>query len=213
MKQKERKSTKVVKIIVILVLGIVCVSLLYKNLFKNQTKNLKIGNNNTSQEIIQNLLDISSYEAIIDVTVYSNKNENRYKIRQIYENEKNTSQEIIEPTNIAGIKITQEGENLKIENSKLSLTNIIENYQYISSNNLDLSSFIEDYKNDSRADYEENENEIKMYAVGDTNNNSDSKCKKTLYIDKKTNLPKQLEIEWTNKNNKVYILYNEVEIK
>ena len=52
-----------------------------------------------------------------------------------------------------------------------------------------------------------------MYAVGDTNNNSNSKCKKTLYIDKKTNLPKQLEIEWTNKNNKVYILYNEVEIK
>ena len=52
-----------------------------------------------------------------------------------------------------------------------------------------------------------------MYAVGNTNNNSNSNYKKTLYIDKKTNLPTQLEIEWTNKNNEVYILYNEVEIK
>lgn len=179
----------------------------------NASKKSKIGHTNNSQEIVENILNISSYNAIIDVKVLSNKNENNYIIKQEYKSQDSNSQEVIEPSNIAGTKIIREGNKLTLENSSLNLSSIIENYQYISSNDLDLSSFIEDYKKDNKADYEENENEIKMYAVGDTNNNSDSKCKKTLYIDKKTNLPKQLEIEWTNKNNKVYILYNEVEIK
>ena len=193
----------------IIIFLIILISIFYIN----ASKKSKIGHTNNSQEIVANILNISSYNATIDVKVVSNKNENKYIIKQEYKSKDSNLQEVIEPSNIAGTKIIKEGNKLILENSSLNLSSIIENYQYISSNNLDLSSFIEDYKNDSRADYEENENEIKMYAVGDTNNNSDSKCKKTLYIDKKTNLPKQLEIEWTNKNNKVYILYNEVEIK
>lgn len=196
-------------LIAIIIFLIILISIFYIN----ASKKSKIGHTNNSQEIVANILNISSYNATIDVKVVSNKNENKYVIKQEYKSKNSNLQEVIEPSNIAGTKIIKEGNKLTLENSSLNLSSIIENYQYISSNNLDLSSFIEDYKNDSRADYEENENEIKMYAVGDTNNNSDSKCKKTLYIDKKTNLPKQLEIEWTNKNNKVYILYNEVEIK
>lgn len=196
-------------LITIIIFLIILISIFYIN----ASKKSKIGHTNNSQEIVANILNISSYNATIDVKVVSNKNENKYIIKQEYKSKDSNLQEVIEPSNIAGTKIIKEGNKLILENSSLNLSSIIENYQYISSNNLDLSSFIEDYKNDSRADYEENENEIKMYAVGDTNNNSDSKCKKTLYIDKKTNLPKQLEIEWTNKNNKVYILYNEVEIK
>ena len=196
-------------LIAIIIFLIILISIFYIN----ASKKSKIGHTNNSQEIVANILNISSYNATIDVKVVSNKNENKYIIKQEYKSKDSNSQEVIEPSNIAGTKIIKEGNKLTLENSSLNLSSIIENYQYISSNNLDLSSFIEDYKNDSRADYEENENEIKMYAVGDTNNNSDSKCKKTLYIDKKTILPKQLEIEWTNKNNKVYILYNEVEIK
>lgn len=195
-------------LITIIIFLIILISIFYIN----ASKKSKIGHTNNSQEIVANILNISSYNATIDVKVVSNKNENKYIIKQEYKSKDSNLQEVIEPSNIAGTKIIKEGNKLILENSSLNLSSIIENYQYISSNNLDLSSFIEDYKNDSRADYEENENEIKMYAVGDTNNNSDSKCKKTLYIDKKTNLPKQLEIEWTNKNNKVYILYNEVEI-
>lgn len=196
-------------LITIIIFLIILISIFYIN----ASKKSKIGHTNNSQEIVANILNISSYNATIDVKVVSNKNENKYIIKQEYKSKDSNLQEVIEPSNIAGTKIIKEGNKLILENSSLNLSSIIENYQYISSNNLDLSSFIEDYKNDSRADYEENENEIKMYAVGDTNNNSDSKCKKTLYIDKKTKLPKQLEIEWTNKNNKVYILYNEVEIK
>ena len=202
----KKKTFFLIAIIIFLIILILIFSI-------NMSKKSKIGHTNNSQEIVENILNISSYNATINVKVISNKNENKYIIKQEYKSKDSNLQEVIEPSNIAGTKIIKEGNKLILENSSLNLSSIIENYQYISSNNLDLSSFIEDYKNDSRADYEENENEIKMYAVGDTNNNSDSKCKKTLYIDKKTNLPKQLEIEWTNKNNKVYILYNEVEIK
>ena len=79
------------------------------------------------------------------MTVYSNKNENKYKIKQKYEKEgdkEKSSQEIIEPNNIAGIKIVQEENKLTLENSKLSITNIIENYKYITDSCIDLSSFI-----------------------------------------------------------------------
>ena len=197
----------------IIIFLIILISIFYIN----ASKKSKIGHTNNSQEIVENILNISSYNAIIDVKVVSNKNENQYVIKQEYQSQDSNSQEVIEPTNIAGTKIIREGNKLTLENSRLNLSSIIENYQYISANSLDLSSFIEDYKNDSKANYEENQNEIKMYAVGNTdnnlNNNANSKCKKTLYIDKKTNLPTQLEIEWTNKNNRVYILYNEVEIK
>ena len=133
--------------------------------------------------------------------------EDFYNKMQEFKSEASNLQEVVEPSNIAGTKIIREGNKLTLENSKLNLSSMIENYQYISSNNLDLSSFIEDYKKDSKAYYEENENEIKMYATGNV------KCQKKLYIDKKTESPTQLEIGWTNKSNKVYILYNEVEIK
>lgn len=191
----------------IIIFLIILISIFYIN----ASKKLKIGHTNNSQEIVENILNISSYNAIIDVKVVSNKNENQYVIKQEYQSQDSNSQEVIEPTNIAGTKIIREGNKLTLENSRLNLSSIIENYQYISANSLDLSSFIEDYKNDSKANYEENQNEIKMYTT--YNNNVNNNCKKTLYIDKKTNLPTQLEIEWTNKNNRVYILYNEVEIK
>lgn len=191
----------------IIIFLIILISIFYIN----ASKKSKIGHTNNSQEIVENILNISSYNAIIDVKVVSNKNENQYVIKQEYQSKDSNSQEVIEPTNIAGTKIIREGNKLTLENSRLNLSSIIENYQYISANSLDLSSFIEDYKNDSKANYEENQNEIKMYTT--YNNNVNNNCKKTLYIDKKTNLPTQLEIEWTNKNNRVYILYNEVEIK
>ena len=191
----------------IIIFLIILISIFYIN----ASKKSKIGHTNNSQEIVENILNISSYNAIIDVKVVSNKNENQYVIKQEYQSQDSNSQEVIEPTNIAGTKIIREGKKLTLENSRLNLSSIIDNYQYISANSLDLSSFIEDYKNDSKANYEENQNEIKMYTT--YNNNVNNNCKKTLYIDKKTNLPTQLEIEWTNKNNRVYILYNEVEIK
>ena len=47
-----------------------------------KSKKIKIGNNSSSQEIIENILNISSYESIVEVEVNSNKNMNKYIIKQ-----------------------------------------------------------------------------------------------------------------------------------
>ena len=90
-----------------------------------------------------------------------------------------------------------------LENTKLSLSNIIQNYNYITGNKLDLSSFISDYKQDKKAFFEEKE-EIVLH--------TNFELEKTLHLDKKTGQPIKMEIIDTNKNNKVYILYNEVKL-
>ena len=152
--------------------------------FNNKgTKNFKIGNNTSSQEIVDYILNINSYEAVIEVDVKSNKNENKYKIKQIYNGNDNNSQEVLEPSNIAGVKLIKEGNNLKLENSNLNLTNILQNYEYISDNVLDLGSFIENYNNNSNSKWEEKDNKIIMK----TSN-------RTLYINRENGLPEKMEI-------------------
>ena len=191
-------------LITIIFFLIILISIFYISMSKKS----KIGHTNNSQEIIENILNISSYEAIINVKVISNKNENNYIIKQKYNSNNFNSQEVIEPKNIEGTKIIKKENKLTIQNSRLNLSTVFENYQYISSNYLDLISFIKDYQKENKSKYEENENEIIMY----TNSDLDKTCKKRLYINKKTNLPTKLEIEWDNKKNKVYILYNEVKV-
>ena len=194
----------IIFLITIIFFLIILISIFYISMSKKS----KIGHTNNSQEIIENILNISSYEAIINVKVISNKNENNYIIKQKYDSNNFNSQEVIEPKNIEGTKIIKKENKLTIQNSRLNLSNVFENYQYISSNYLDLISFIKDYQKENKSKYEENENEIIMY----TNSDLDKTCKKRLYINKKTNLPTKLEIEWDNKKNKVYILYNEVKV-
>ena len=135
------------KIIIILILVIVIILIASFTFFRGKmSKNLKIGNNTTSQEIVNYILSINSYETKVEVEVKSNKNSNKYIIKQKYNGIEDNSQEVIEPNNIAGVKIIKEGKNLRLENSNLNLTSMFENYQYISDNSLDLCSFIEDIK-------------------------------------------------------------------
>ena len=61
-------------------------------------KKLNLGNNINSSDK-NNILNISSYEAIAEIQVYSNKNTNKYKIRQQYIKPNFFKQEIIEPEN------------------------------------------------------------------------------------------------------------------
>ena len=119
-------------------------------------------------------------------------------------------QEVVEPSNIAGVKIQRDGNNLKIENSQLNLNTILENYDYLADNCLDLYSFIEDYKNDENASYEENDTEITMKASSNIDNIYIQE--KILHIDKKTNLPTQMEIKDNKQKTTIYILYNEVKV-
>ena len=120
------------KIIIILILVIVIILIASFTFFRGKmSKNLKIGNNTTSQEIVNYILSINSYETKVEVEVKSNKNSNKYIIKQKYNGIEDNSQEVIEPNNIAGVKIIKEGKNLRLENSNLNLTSMFENYQYI----------------------------------------------------------------------------------
>lgn len=178
--------------------------------YKNRVKDSKSGNNKTSQEIVDYILNISSYEAQVTVNVTSNKNSNKYILKQTYQSPNISMQEVIEPSNIAGVKIENDGTNLKIENSQLNLNIILENYNYLGDNCLDLYSFIEDYKQDEKANYEEKEAEIIMKASSNIDNIYVQE--KILHIDKQTMNPTQMEIKDNKQKTTIYILYNEVKV-
>ena len=189
--------------IIILIVGVI--------FFKKGFKNNNIGNNKTSQEIVDYILNLSSYETQITVTVTSNKNSHKYILKQKYEKPNISLQEVIEPSNIAGVKIENDGTNLKIENSSLNINKIIDNYEYLGNNCLDLSTFISDYKENNKSNFEEINSEIILSTQSSLNNNYI--YEKTLHIDKTTLKPTQMEIKDNKQKTTIYILYNEVKIK
>lgn len=193
-----KKKKILILVIVILVISIFFLIFLFK-----MAKNNKFGNNNISQEeSLKKILNMTSYEAKIEVQVKSNKNTNTYKIYQEYEKDKKSIQEVLEPENIKGVRIEKTEEKLKLENTKLNLTTFFDRYDKININDLDLNSFILQYLEDEEKQTEEFREEI----VLKTKN-------KMLYLNKKTKLPTKMEIKDDNKNTKVYILYNEITIK
>ncbi len=75
---------------------------------------------------------------------------------------------------------------------------------------MDLNTFVKEYKESSKSKITENNEEIILETeIGENRN----KIVKKLYLDKRTNLPKKMDIKYVNKNNSIYILYREVEIK
>ena len=198
-----KKYWFILLIILILILGGVF-------FYKNNVKNSKIGNNKNSQEIVDNFLNLSSYEVQVTVNVTSNKNSNKYILKQTFNSPNISTQEVIEPSNIAGVRIENNGTNVKIENTNLKLSTLLENYNYLGNNCLDLSSFIEDYKKNEDSIFEENDEEI----ILKTNSNADNNYiqEKTLHISKQTYNPTEMEIKDNKQNTTIYILYNEVKL-
>ena len=206
------KNKMILKVtIAIVVIAIIAIIIYFFS--RNVNKNSKMGNNlsnKTNQEIEEYILNISSYEAKIEVEVKSNKNTNKYILKQQYISPDVATQEVLEPSNISGIKIIKKGNDLKLENTSLNLSNIFENYEYLADNALDLSCFIEDYKESQNSNYEEKDNKIIMNVQ--TKNENKYRQSKKLYIDKSTGNPLKMEITDINQNITVYILYNEVKI-
>ena len=169
-----------------------------------------IGNNKNSQEIVDYILNLSSYETQITVTVTSNKNTNKYIIKQNFQDSNKNIQEVIEPSNMAGVKIENDGTNLKVENTRLNVSKILENYSCLGDNCLDLSTFLKDYKENNKSYFEENDKEIIMNTVSNIENIYMQE--KTLHIDKVTAKPTQMVIKDNKQKTTIYILYNEVKI-
>ena len=203
------KSKKFLFIILAIAILLVAISIIFS---KKSYETINIGNNNlnkTLEEVEDYILNIKSYTATIEVTVNSNKNSNKYLIKQSHQ-EENDEQEVIEPGNIRGVKITYKDSSLKVENSKLNLEKIYNNYPYIESNILWLNSFIEEYKNSTQKGISEKNEKIIMQI---RRKNDKKTAIEELILDKKTIKPTQLSIMDNNKNTIVYILYNEIELK
>ena len=202
------KQKKLLKIVILLFCVILLSGIAFFYINKNKKK--KYGNNSSSQEIINNILNISSYETKIEVEVNSNKNVNKYIIKQKYIAPDISEQEVLEPKNIEGIKIIKNKNELKVENTKMNLIKIYNDYECMIDNCLDLNAFIEEYKIMGKEIYEEKDDEI----ILTIENKSEKYHKnKTLYISKETGKPTKMEIKDNNKKTLIYILYKEVEFK
>ena len=200
------------KMVVALVIGAIIIGVLIFGILKIiNYKNVKNGNNigdKTLKEVEEYILNISSYDAEIELTIESNKNTNKYIINQKYSEPNIASQEVIEPKNIEGLRIRYDGNNLEISNSKLNLSTIYENYTYLTNNVLWLSDFIQNYKKNMGKITEQNGIII---METERNENKYSMVEK-LYIDRNENKITKLIIEDENKNNRIYITYNKIEI-
>ena len=200
---KAKKLIVIFSIILIIILVSIFLILYYNN--------GKVGNtiiNKSEEQIVDSILNIKSYSAKLDVSIETNKNTTKYVVSQKVENEKST-QEVLEPENIAGVITEYDGTNLKIRNNKLNLETTFQNYQYVVENRLWLNSFIEEFKESSNKKVNSKENEI-ILEVSNTENPYNTY--KKLYIDKKTGKPTKLQIEEINKKMLVYILYTEITI-
>lgn len=203
--------SKKIKILFIVLMGITIISFFIFFLFCDKTK--ENGNTIISQSeetIVENILNMEQYTAEMIVKVQSNKNDNQYKIKQTYQKSNVEKQEILEPSHIAGITTEYDGKNLKLTNPKLNLTTLYENYPYAVSNDLWLSSFINDYQNDSNKKSSIKEGEILLEVKNETGNKYN--LYKKLYIDTKTGKPTKLVVQDINQNTMIYISYTKIEI-
>lgn len=202
------KNKKLILICIVAMIIIILFFIIFKILYY---KNTKTGNtiiDKTLEEVKMYILNISSYEAEIEVTVESNKNTNKYIMEQKYSKPNIASQRIIEPKNIEGLTIKYDGTNLEISNSNLDLKTIYENYTYVSDNILWLSDFIENYKKNNGTITEENGVIIMETKCNKNKYNTYEK----LYIDRNANKITKLVIEDENKKSKIYITYNKIKI-
>jgi len=174
-------------------------------------KNKKSGNttiNKSEEDIINDILNMKSYNAKLDITIKTNKNETKYVVKQRLEEGK-AIQEVEEPQNIAGVVTEYDGNNLKITNNKLDLETAFENYQYIVENRLWLDSFIEEYNNSNTSKQGSKDNEIILEVK---NNANPYNVIKKLYISKETGKPSKMIVQDINQKTLVYILYREIDI-
>lgn len=194
------------------VIGLV-VAILIALFTKSNYKNFNLGNtmsNKSIDEMESYILNMSSYEATIEVTTVSNKNENKYILKQKYNKENVAKQEVIEPSNIKGVQTIYNNNKLEIINSKLNLSDILDNYPFMTENVLWLSSFVKDYFEASEKSIKEENNEFIMSA--NIKNTNKYTCRKMLYIDKNTGKPTKLLIQDENSKTSIYILYNEIKL-
>lgn len=215
--KKSNVFTTIIFFIFIIVL-ILITSLIILNSKKFKKFNLtnykseKNGNNIISSKEIamEYILNIKEYEADLEITVKSNKNENVYNIKQV--SKENYSYQESKDKNMPKIIVENNDGMITVRNDSLNIKKIYESYGVILENTLYLTSFVEELK-------KENDNEIiednNYYIINLKIKNYKNKyiVYKSLYINKNTSKIEKLEIQDINKNRTIYILYKSIEIK
>ena len=197
------------KKIYVIITGIIFLVVILLFISKNMTRKSKIGNNMNSQEIVDYILNINSYSATANIQVNSNKNNNKYIIKQEYSLSSGCVQEVLEPSNIAGVKITRKDDSITIQNTNLSLTTIFNNHRILEDNSLDLQSFINDYKTYEKSFSEETDKEIILKTESNINKYVKNK---SLYINKDEAIPTKLIVKDDNQNTTIIIEYSDIEL-
>lgn len=194
-------------IIILICIFLIIFSFFYYNFFINGNNIFKKSN----EEIIDNILNADfNYTAEANVTIYSNKNQNTYEIKQ-EETKEHSFLEVISDGDIKGLNLEYEENKLILKNTELNLEKIFENYNELSSNYLFLKSFIKEYLESEETEILEDDENTIVVKITLLNSNKYIKYKE-LYIDRKTELPKKLIIKNSDKQIKVCIIYNNIEI-
>ena len=191
-------------ILIIMIILIFFISIYYKN--KITGNNINIKNN---EDIIAYVKDIKNYKANLDVTIYSNKNETKYKIYQEVKNDKSI-QIVKEPKEIENLTIEKENNQVRIKNTNLKLEKIYTDYSEYLSNLLCLDSIVKQMQNENLK-IEEQENivvlKLEIYE-------KNTYCKYIeIYFNKETKKIEKIEIKDKNQKTKICILYTDIEIK
>ena len=118
-------------------------------------------------------------------------------------------QEILQPENIAGVVTTYEEGKLTLYNSQLELSQVYEDYAYMTNNALWLNSFVEEFKNNTektKISYENNN------IILEVKNERRYDYRKKLYINKENGKLLQLIVQDINQKQTICIEYTELEI-
>ncbi len=173
---------------------------------------LQTGNNknrNKEKRIDDILEKYLNYEAEVTVTIFSNKTENIYEMRQVV-NQDNSRFYMVKPENLSGIIVEQNKNSLKITNSLLNVEKTYENIPNLLNNYLFLNTFICEYK-EELSNVEIKDDEIIVLVKLDKNQNTYVKYKE-LYINAKTKEPIKMLIKDDAKKLIASIIYNNIKI-
>ncbi len=190
-------------ILIIMIILIFFISIYYKN--KITGNNINIKNN---EDIIAYVKNIKNYKANLDVTIYSNKNETKYKIYQEVKNDKSI-QIIKEPKEIENLTIEKENNQVRIKNTNLKLEKIYTDYSEYLSNLLCLDSIVKQIKNENIKVKEEG-NTVVLQLENYEKNTYGKYIE--IYFNKETKKIEKIEIKDKNQKTRICILYIDIEI-
>lgn len=157
------------------------------------------------KELDEYILNINDYETEAKVTVYSNKTQNTYGVKQ-YKKGDYQKQEIFEDSTQNGIIIENDNETLRIKNTLLSTERVFNDYRYVLNNAVCLNVFINDYVSSEEKLVEEDET---YYILKVKNRDSKNKYteSKELYFNKHNNQIEKIKVKDVNNNVTILIEY------